>query len=296
MNIKRIKIDWVQLLLHAVFIILVLLCVYPILLMIGISFSSEIDIVKHGYSLVPRNITTYAYEFMAKTGDMFVRAYGVTIFVTLIGAVGSTMLTALYAYPLSRKEFGLNKFFTMFVFFTMLLSGGLVPWYFVCVRLLHINDTIWAMIAPYLMNGFFVIIMRTFYRTTIPDEIIEAARIDGSGEFSTFVKIVLPLTKPALATIALFATLQYWNDYFLPLMLVNDSELFNLQFLMYKILMTLETIQSTPAGQVANVYQKLPSESARMAMAVVTIGPIVIAYPFFQRYFVKGLTVGAVKG
>jgi putative aldouronate transport system permease protein len=184
----------------------------------------------------------------------------------------------------------------MFVFFTMLLNGGLVPWYFVCVRFLHINDTIWALILPYLMNGFYVIIMRTFFKTTIPDEVVESSRIDGSGVFNTFFRIVLPLSLPGLATIGLFTALQYWNDYFLPLMLINNNKLDNLQFMMYKILMTLEIIQNTPVGAVSDVYQKLPGETARMALAFLSMGPIILAYPFFQKYFIKGLTIGAVKG
>jgi putative aldouronate transport system permease protein len=233
---------------------------------------------------------------MMLSGDMMLKSYLLTIFVTLLGTILCVLLTALYAYPLSRDEFKYKKFFTFFIFFTMLFNGGLVPWYIVCVKVVHINNNLWALILPYVMNAFFVIIMRTFFKTTIPKEIIESARIDGSGELRTFVSIVLPLSLPGLATIGLFATLQYWNDYFLPLMLVTKPNLFNLQYLMYKLLMSIQMLQQTSVPNASEAYMKLPSESVRMAFAIVSIGPIVIAYPFFQKYFVKGLTIGAVKG
>lgn len=274
----------------------VFVCLYPVLLLIGISFSSEKDIVQYGFSVIPRTFTLYAYEFILKSSKMLIQAYGVTIFVTVTGTVLCMLLTTLYAYPLSRKEFKFRKPFTLFIFFTMLLNGGLVPWYFVCVRVLHINDKIWALILPYLMNGFYVVVMRTFFKTNIPDEIIESARIDGSGEFYTFFRIVIPLAVPGIATIGLFAALQYWNDYFLPLMLINNQKLDNLQFMMYKVLMTLEMIQNTPVSYVSDIYQRLPGETARMALAILSMGPIVLAYPFFQKYFIRGLTIGAIKG
>jgi putative aldouronate transport system permease protein len=291
---KRFSIS--DIILNFIFMVAVFLCLYPVLLLIGISFSSEKDIVQYGFSVIPRTFTLYAYEFILKSSKMLFQAYGVTILVTVSGTFLCMLLTTLYAYPLSRKEFKFRKPFTLFIFFTMLLNGGLVPWYFVCVRVLHINDKIWALILPYLMNGFYVIVMRTFFKTNIPDEIIESARIDGSGEFYTFFRIVIPLAVPGIATIGLFAALQYWNDYFLPLMLINNQKLDNLQFMMYKVLMTLEMIQNTPVGAVSDVYQRLPGETARMALAFLSMGPIVLAYPFFQKFFIKGLTIGAVKG
>ena len=286
-----------NLILNIFFVIVILACIYPVYIVLNISFSDERDVVKYGYSLfIPKHITVYGYQFIIKWGDMLIRSYILTIVVTIVGALLCTFLTALYAYPISRNDFRFKNQFTFFIFFTMLFNGGLVPWYIVCVRFLHLNNTIGALIFPYLMNAFFVIIMRTFFKTTIPNEVIESSRIDGSGDLRTFFTIVLPLSKPGLATIALFATLQYWNDYFLPLMYTTNSKLFNLQFMMYKLLINIQVLQNTNVGFVSDTILKLPSETVRMGMAIISIGPIVIAYPFFQKYFIKGLTIGAVKG
>lgn len=287
---------YANILLNIFFIIIMLLCIYPVVLILGISLTSQADIAKHGYSLFPNSINIQAYKIMMESKDQLLSAYGVTIFATAIGTILTTILTALYAYPLSRREFRYKKFFTFFIFFTMLFNGGLVPWYIVVTKVTHLQDTIWVLILPYIMNAFYVIIMRTFFMTTVPNEIIESARIDGAGELRTFISIVLPISKPALATIALFATLTYWNDYFLPLMFITKSQLFNLQFLMYKFLMNIAFMQSSTNPEVANKVKDIPSESIRMAYAIFSVGPIIIAYPFFQKYFVKGLTIGAVKG
>lgn len=285
-----------NILLNIFFIIVVLACVLPVILIFSISITKEETILKYGYNIIPKAVSTVAYQYISKSGSEIVRAYGVTILVTIIGTVISVLLTALYAYPLSRNEFKYKKFFTFFVFFTMLFTGGLVPWYIVCTKVLHLQDTIWAMILPYVMSGFNVIIMRTFFKITIPTEIIEAARIDGAGELKTFIKIVMPLSLPGLATIGLFSTLLFWNDYYLPLMYIAESKLYNLQYMMYKMLMNIRMLQSMATAEANKLYLELPSQSVRMAYAILSIGPIIIAYPFFQKYFISGLTIGAVKG
>ena len=180
----------------------------------------------------------------------------------------------------------------------MIFSGGMVPWYVVCVKLLHINNTILALLLPYLINGFYVIIMRTFISTNVPDSVIESARIDGSGELRTFFQIVIPLAVPGIATVALFTTLVYWNDWWLPLMLIVDSKLYNLQYLLYKLMSNIEALArlSSSISSTSSEISSLPSQGARMAMCIISIGPIILAYPFFQKYFIKGLTIGAVKG
>jgi putative aldouronate transport system permease protein len=216
-----------------------------------------------------------------------------------LGTALSLLVIALYAYPISRKDFKYRNQFTFFVFFTMIFGGGLVPWYMVCVQLLHLKNTIWAMIFPALMNGWYVLIMRTFFATSIPDSIIESAKIDGAGEWRTFFQIVLPLSLPGLATVALFNTLAFWNDWYLPLMFITKANLYNLQYTMYKMLANIQfLIQSSSAmsGRASEMLKNLPSETSRMAMCILAVGPIIFAYPFFQKYFVKGLTVGAVKG
>ncbi|MGO4370582.1 carbohydrate ABC transporter permease [Paenibacillus sp. MCAF20] len=206
----------------------------------------------------------------------------------------------MYAYPISRTDFPQRKFFTFFIFLTMLFNGGLVPWYLVYVNMLGLRNNIWALVLPLLVSAFFVIIIRTFFQTTIPTAVLESAKIDGAGEMRIFFQIVLPLSLPVLATVALFSTLNYWNDWFLSLVFISDDKTLSIQYLMYKMLMNIQFLanNSTAAAQIAAAGGNVqyPNETVRMAMAIVGIGPIVFAYPFFQKYFVKGLTVGAVKG
>lgn len=282
--------------LNIVFILGALMCIVPVLLVVGISFSDERDILQYGYQLIPKRFTLYAYEFIFKWANMLVNSYVITVVVTIIGAAFSTFTIALYAYPISRKDFSLRKLFSFLAIFTMLFNGGVIPWYIVNVRFLHIENTLFALILPYLMNAFYVMIMCTFYRTSIPDAVLESARIDGSGEFRTFFTIVLPLAVPGIATIALFSTIQYWNDYFLPLYLISESRMYNLQYMMYKTLENIRVLQTINNPTARDIALKLPGESARMAMCILSIGPVVFAYPFFQKYFIKGLTIGAVKG
>jgi putative aldouronate transport system permease protein len=233
-----------------------------------------------------------------KESDAILRAYGVTLLVTVIGTFSSTLVIALYAYALSRKDFRGRKFFSFMAFFTLLFSGGLVPWYMLCVNVLHLRNNIWALFLPYLMNAWYVLIMRTFYKTNVPDSIIESAKMDGAGEYTIFFRIVIHLAKPGLATIALFNTIVFWNDWWLPLMLVNDPQWFNLQFLMYRVQSNIQYLSAMAGniqGATADILKRLPSRSAQMAMCILSIGPIVMAYPFFQKYFVKGITIGSLK-
>ena len=287
-----------RVLLHVFFIILAIMCIYPLFLVLGISISSEQELLRNGYSLLPQAPTLQAYKFIFGWSTSILKSYGITIFVTITGAVCATLMVALFAYPLSRKEFAFRKQFSFYALFTMLFSGGMVPWYIVCVRFLHLTNSIAALIIPYLLNAFYVMIMRTFYITTVPDAIVESARIDGCGEFRIWAQIVMPLVLPGLATIAFFCTLGYWNDYYLPLMLISDQRYYNLQYMLYKLLVSLSILEQIPNADpnIARELAKLPGESARMAMCIISIGPIIMAYPFFQKYFVKGLTIGAVKG
>lgn len=285
---------------HSMFTIYSLLCIIPLILVIMVSISDETAIVKNGYSFWPSQFSFAAYEFLFKDASSIVRAYGVSIAVTLIGTITSMIIIALYAYPISRKDFPHAKFFTFFVFFTMLFNGGLVPWYLVYVQLLDLKNTMLALIMPLLVAAFFVLITRTFFQTTIPQAILESANIDGAGELTIFFRIVLPLSLPVLATVALFQTLTYWNDWFLSLVFITKEANISIQYLMYKTMLNIQYLanNSTAAAAIraAGGEFKFPSESVRMAMVIVGIGPIIFAYPFFQKYFVKGLTVGAVKG
>ena len=287
-----------NILLNLLFLAVSIACIAPVLLVIAISVSDEMSIRSNGYQFWPSAFSTKGYDYLMRAGDAIWRAYGISIFVTIVGTLLSLFIITLYAYPLSRSSFKYRNQFSLFAFFTMIFGGGLVPWYIVYTQLIPIKNTIWILIVPYLMNTWYMMIMRTFYKTTIPESIIESAKIDGAGEFRTYFVIVLPLCKAGLATVGLFCTLGYWNDFFLAMVFVNDSRNFNIQYLMYQTLIAVQNLLNN-SNQISNANQilaNLPSESVRMAIAVISIGPIVLAYPFFQKYFVKGLTIGAVKG
>jgi putative aldouronate transport system permease protein len=280
------------------FILASLTCIVPLLLVIMVSITNEQSLVANGYSLFPKEFGFTGYEYIFKRGDAILRSYWISIMVSFIGTLASTVIMALYAYPLSRANFRYRNGLTMFVFITMLFSGGLVPWYIVYTQVLRIGNTIPVLIIPYLMNAWYVLIMRTFYKSAIPEELLESARIDGANEFYIFYKIALPLSTAGLATIALFSMLVYWNDWYLPLIFIRDQTLYNIQYLLRTILENVMFIarMSSQMGSATIPISELPSETIRMAIAVVAVGPIIFAYPFFQRYFIKGLTIGAIKG
>lgn len=275
-----------------------LVCIIPIIAIISISISNEVDIVNFGYRLIPKVLSFEAYNFIFANPKEVFSAYSVTIMITILGGTLGLLLTALFAYPLSRPDFKYAKKLSFYIFFTMIFNGGLVPTYFVVARFLHLSDSIWALIVPYMANAWFIIIMRTFFKT-IPISLIESAKIDGSSEFRTFFTIVLPLAKPALATVGLFIILNYWNDWFLALLYISPSakNLVPLQYMLYRIMSNIQYLtQQMQTGAVNVDLSKLPNESARMAMCIIAAGPMLFVFPFFQKYFVKGLTVGAMKG
>jgi putative aldouronate transport system permease protein len=282
------------------FSIYTILCLMPLLLIFMISITDEKTVLVNGYSFFPEKLSLDAYRFLLEDWHQIVRSFGVSIFVTIVGTVISLLIMALYAYPISRKDFPHRNIFSFFIFFTMLFNGGLVPWYLVYTQLLDLKDTITSLILPLLVSAFFVLMMRTFFSTTIPMELMEAATIDGAGESRIFAQIVLPLSLPVLATVALFQTVNYWNDWFMSLVFITDQHKASLQFLMYRTMLDIQFLSSNvTAAQGLNQSGGLvhiPTETVRMAMAVAGIGPIVLAYPFFQRYFIQGLTIGAVKG
>ncbi len=287
-----------QIVTHIVFLAMLVICLYPLFLVLGISFSDETTLAIRGFRLIPAKTSTESYNFVLRTGgDAVLRAYVLSIIVTVAGTLCGALTVALYAYALSRRDFIWGKFFSFFVFFTMLFSAGLAPWYIVCTRI-GLKNTPFALFVPYLMNGWHVLIMRTFYRANVPDSIVESAKMDGAGEYTIFFRIIIHLAKPGLATIALFTTIWLWNDWWLPLMLVTDPQWYNIQFLMYRVQMDIQYLSSMAgnlSGVTGEILRRMPSRSAQMAMAVLSIGPIILAYPFFQRYFVKGLTVGSLK-
>lgn len=273
-------------------------CVFPFLFVIMISLTDEQTLAMEGFSLWPSKFSTAAYAYIFQTGGELFSSFGLTLLVTVLGTLISLILVTTYAYALSRRSFEFRGVFSFLAFFTMLFSGGMVPGYIVMTQFLHLQNTIWALIFPLSLSAFSIIVMRTFFQTTVPDEIIESARIDGAGEFTTFVRIVLPVSLPGIATIGLFSSLGYWNDWFNALLYYNHPQKTPpLQFLLMQIeknmdfmIKNAQNLGSFDAGA------GLPTETVRMAMVVLATLPIVMAYPFFQRYFVQGLTIGSVKG
>ncbi|NGM83886.1 carbohydrate ABC transporter permease [Paenibacillus sp. 7124] len=274
-----------------------LACLIPFWLVLMISIADEKEVLKHGYSFWPQKFSFVAYQFLAQDAEKILRAYGVSIFVTVIGVVLSLFVTSAMAFSMSRKDFPLRGALSIYILITMLFSGGLLPWYLVYTRFLHVQDTLLALIIPGLIGGFNVIIMRTFFTNSIPPSLIDSAQIDGASEYRTYFSIILPLSLPVMATIGLFITVSYWNDWFTSLVFIQNEKLFSLQYLLNKTLMNasfLQSIANKAYSTTAQVTQ--PLESIRMAMAMIAIGPLVLVFPFLQKYFVKGLTVGAVKG
>ena len=230
-------------------------------------------------------------------GDQVVRSYGITLFVTIVGTVFSLAVTTLLSYVLSRSDYRYGKPLTLLLLFTMLFNGGLVPSYMVNTQLLGLRDSVWALILPMSLNVFYVVVLRTFFKS-IPMEIVEAATIDGSGEFNTFLKIVLPLSKPGIATIGLFTMIAYWNDWFLGMLYIYETKNYPIQTFLWSMQNSLESLKQSSANalEYAEMANNAPTNSGRMALTVLVVLPILCAYPFFQKYFVKGLTIGGVKG
>ncbi len=281
---------------NVICILMALAAVLPIVLVLSVSLTSEAGLVNNGYKFFPSEFSLDAYKYIWGLKNVIFNAYGVTIITTVLGTLISVAVLTLYAYPLSRPNLMYKKLFTFYVFFTMLFSGGLVSWYMVCTKMLHIQNTIWAMILPNVMNAWYIIILRTFFTTSVPEAMIESARIDGAGEFRILLSIVLPVSVPGIATIALFQTLMYWNDWWLSLNFITEPKLYNLQLYLQNVLANIQLLKSNADGQVNSIVAEIPAEGTRMALCMVVMGPILVVYPFFQKYFIQGLTVGAVKG
>lgn len=281
-----------------VLMILIGICsIAPFLLLIMSSVTDEQSLVSNGYSFFPKEYSLYAYKYLLADSTSMVRAYGISILVTAVGTVANLLLTTLYAYPLSRKDLPGRNIFAFYLFFTMLFSGGLVPSYIMWSRTFHINNTIFALIVPNLMLGAFnVIMMRTYFTTNIPDAVIEAARIDGAGEIRILYRIVLPMATPIMATIGLLVGLAYWNDWQNGLYYLTDDRLFSVQVLLMDIQRNIDSLRRSASQGASVSLANLSSTGVRMAITVLGILPIMIIYPFVQKYFVKGIAIGAVKG
>ncbi|NQX67190.1 carbohydrate ABC transporter permease [Paenibacillus alba] len=279
---------------HIVLLLSSIACIIPIVLVLTASFTNENTILTKGYSLFPSSITWEAYQFIFKNPEQIINSYVVTIFVTVTGTLLSIMITAMVAYVIGRKDFFLANKISFFIFFTLLFSGGLVPWYILISRILHLKDSPFALILPYVVTPFLVLLMKGFM-STIPFALIESAKMDGASEYRVFFSIIIPVSKSGLATIALFSVLIYWNDYWLSLLFIDTGKYVSLQLLLYRIMSNIDFLNSALSiGNTSTIL--LPSQSARFALAVVAAGPMLFIFPFFQRFFVKGITVGSIKG
>ena len=275
-------------------------CIIPFVFVIIISFSAESSIREIGYSFLPKAWSAETYAYAVQRLPQIWRSYFNSIFITVVGTVLSTLMCALYSYALFRPDFKFRGFFNFLSFFTMIFGGGLVPTYVICTQILGLRENYAALIVPLLVSPFNIIIMRTFFKSSVPLELVEAATIDGSGEYSTFFRVVLPIAKPGLATIALLNSLAYWNDWYLSLLYIRQNKILQpLQALLMELQNNVEYLNRMSAALGSSAIQeatRAPTQTLRMVLVVLIVVPIACAYPFFQRYIVAGLTIGSVKG
>lgn len=281
-----------------VFILLALVCFMPALLVLIVSFSAESSVVSKGYSYWPNAWSLESYRYLGRQIEYIGRAFLNSIGVTVVGTAIGLVLCSTMGYALSRPNYRLRKFFTWYIFIPMLFSGGLVASYMINAQILGLKNTYWALILPICCSSFYIIIMRTFFQTSVPDAIIESAKIDGARQIRIFVQIVLPISLPAVATIGLFYTFAYWNDWLMAKYYLNSNmqDLFPLQYVLISLESSIEFLSRNSQFMAPGEASKVPAETVRMAMVMIAVVPIACSYPFFQKYFISGLTIGAVKG
>ncbi len=297
MRLNRIN-KSTNILFNIIFILLALACIVPVVFVFMISITSEASLAKYGYQLIPKEFSLKSYQFLWGEKATILRALAISILVTISGTVIGVTLTTTMGYVLSRPGYKLNGFLSWLVFIPMIFNGGMISSYVVNTNLLNLKDSVWSLILPLAVSSFNVIICKTFFRTTIPDSIIESAKIDGAAQLNIFARIVLPISKPVIATISLFLTFSYWNDWFQSSLYITNTKLLSLQALLNSIQRNIQFLASNPSAGVSLQQYKnmMPQEGARMAIAIIIVIPIACAYPFFQKYFISGLTIGAVKG
>jgi putative aldouronate transport system permease protein len=293
----RLRKNRINQILIALFLSLIsVACIGPFVLLVMTSLTDNNTILREGYSLFPSKFSLFAYQYLFLNKKSIFTAYGITIAVTAVGTVLSLTVMSLLAYPLSRKELPHRRAWTFFVFFTMLFNGGLVPTYMVYTQLINVKNTLFAYLLPFLLvKAFYVLLMRTFF-ASIPQSLVESAEMDGAGEWRIFLQIIIPLSYPVLATVGLFQAVSYWNDWFNGMIFITDGGMYSLQNLLNRILLDIQFLSTSSMVVASEEGANIPTASVRMALAVIGVVPMLIIYPFFQKYFVKGLTVGAVKG
>ncbi len=274
--------------------ILSVLCLIPFIMVFTGSLTSQESILRDGFRIIPKEISLDAYKIILKSPQLLIKAYVVSIGVTVFGTLIGLFITAMTSYVITCKDFVYRNHIAFYFYFTTIFGGGLVPWYIVMVKYLGMKNSYIALVFPLLLNVFFILIMKSFMKS-IPEAISESARIDGAGDFRIFIRLILPLSKPALATIGLFIALNYWNDWYNAMLFVDRQNMYPLQYFLYQIISKVDFINQAAARSGVPV-PLMPSESLKLAMTVVAVGPIIFLYPFVQKYFVKGITIGAVKG
>ena len=271
------------------------ICLYPLIMVLSVSFSTNAEIAKHGYSIIPQKLSldTYRYLF-AHSGTRILRSYLTTIIVTIVGTLGSMLVTSMISFSLSIKDLKYRNAIAYFCNFTIIFSAGLIPWFYVCVNWYHLMDSYLALVLPSMFSVWNMFLLRTYFNA-VPISLYESAKLDGASYYQIYWRIALPLSKTAMLTVGLMYALCYWNDWWNALMFINDRNKFPLQYFLYNILSNVNAISSgrIPSGAAANI--KLPSETVKMAVTIITIGPIIFLYPFIQKYFVDGIMTGAVK-
>lgn len=296
MRKKRIKSDnFVLIIFYILLAVIALICIFPIVFAVIGSFTPEEEVTLRGFTLIPEKLSTETYQYVFQSqGTKLFQAYKISILATLCGTVLSLLVTVSYAYVISVKDFRFGNQLAFFAYFTMLFNGGMLAWYLITTKYLGLKDNMLALFLPYAMNVFNMYLMRNFFKG-LPYELVESAKIDGANHFRILVQIMLPLSKAGIVTITLFYALQYWNDFYLPLMLINDEQYYSIQYILYKMMSNIQYLAANPSSSVAS-HIVLPAQTIKMAITCIAIGPIILIYPFIQKYFVKGVTVGALKG
>ncbi len=267
--------------------------IFPFLIILGTSFETEDNIITYGVTLIPKTFTTGAYEMVIKGGTIWA-SYGLTIILTAVGTVVGLFICAMTGYALQRRDFPFRNAISFFIYFTSLFQAGLAPYYLLMTQTYHLNNTYWAVLLPLMVSSWLIILMKNFAKS-VPHELTESGKIDGAGDFKIFLSIVLPMLKPGLATVGLFLALGYWNEWYQSSLFLQNMDVLPLQYRLYKIVNEAQSLKNSVAAQYVTV-SNLPTESLKMATAMMTTGPIIFLYPFVQRYFIGGITVGAVKG
>lgn len=274
--------------------LLTLFCTLPFWLILSGSFTSQDSILTDGYRLLPKIFSLEAYQFLFKAPEDMLHAYGVTIFVTAVGTFSSMIVTSMAAYVLSSRDFIYRNTVSFFFYFTTVFGGGLVPWYIFNMKYLHFKNNYISLILPTLVNVTYLLILKS-YMANIPEAVFESARLDGANDWTIYRRIALPLSKAGLATVGLFIALNYWNDWYAAMLYIDDDRMYPLQYYLNDILNKSQGMMNA-AARAGIPSAQVPSEPVKLAMTVVATGPIVLLYPFLQKYFVKGVTIGAVKG